>query len=67
VKPDLRMFRRVLEVSGFEPGECVMVGDKVVDDIEPAKRIGMEAILFTDYEQLKMDMRKLGISLRQTK
>jgi HAD superfamily hydrolase (TIGR01549 family) len=64
VKPDLRIFRRILEISGFRPEETVMVGDKPVDDVKCARRIGMKAILFTDYEQLKRDLKKLGVSIR---
>lgn len=64
IKPDGRMFMKVLEVSGFKPEESVMIGDNMVDDVEPAKRVGMKAILFTDYEQLKRDLKSLGISLR---
>jgi putative hydrolase of the HAD superfamily len=61
VKPDLRIFRRILEISGFRPEETVMVGDKPVDDVRPARRAGMNAILFTDYEQLKRELEGLGV------
>jgi HAD superfamily hydrolase (TIGR01509 family) len=63
VKPDLKIFRKILEISGFRPEETVMIGDKTEDDVEPAKRVGMKAILYTDYEQLKRDLKGLGVTI----
>jgi putative hydrolase of the HAD superfamily len=38
------MFRRALELSGVAPGSAVMVGDRMVQDVWGAKRVGMRAI-----------------------
>jgi putative hydrolase of the HAD superfamily len=45
-KPDPRLFLRACEDLGVRPDECVMVGDRVDNDIVPAKWLGMRAVLF---------------------
>ena len=44
-KPHETIFRRMLELLGVEPGEAVMVGDTLEDDVEGALAVGMGAIL----------------------
>jgi HAD superfamily hydrolase (TIGR01549 family) len=44
-KPDPRAFRAAAEALGMTPSDCVMVGDRVDNDIAPAKALGMAAIL----------------------
>ena len=44
-KPHASIFRAVLDLLGVEPGEAVMVGDTIADDIEGARAVGMRAIL----------------------
>ena len=43
-KPDLRMFTTALERASCAPREAVMVGDRLDNDIAPAKRLGMKTI-----------------------
>lgn len=45
-KPDVRLFLRACEDLGVEPAECVMVGDRVDNDIFPARVLGMKTVLF---------------------
>ncbi len=45
-KPDVRVFLRECMALGVEPGECIMVGDRVDNDIVPAKLLGMRTVLF---------------------
>ncbi len=45
-KPDVRLFLRACEDLGVEPAECIMVGDRIDNDIFPAKLLGMTAVLF---------------------
>src|SRR5262245_36399046 len=40
-KPDVRLFMRACEDLGVAPEECVMVGDRIDNDIVPAKLLGM--------------------------
>ena len=43
-KPHEAIFRRALELSGVPASEAVMVGDRMVQDVWGAKRLGMRAI-----------------------
>jgi len=43
-KPDPRMFTTALERAGCLPQEAVMVGDRLDNDIAPAKALGMKTI-----------------------
>ena len=45
-KPDPRAFEVVAEALGFAPSVCIMVGDRIDNDIAPAKALGMAAIRF---------------------
>ncbi len=62
-KPDPRIFKEALRLAKCEPHEAVMVGDKLIDDIAPAKIVGMNAIQFTTYENLKSELKKFSIDL----
>jgi HAD superfamily hydrolase (TIGR01662 family) len=44
-KPHASIFRAVLELLEVAPGQAVMVGDTVEDDVTGARAIGMRAIL----------------------
>lgn len=43
-KPHPAIFRRALELSGVAAGDAVMVGDRMVQDVWGAKRLGLRAI-----------------------
>ncbi|MFD2261712.1 HAD family hydrolase [Lacibacterium aquatile] len=43
-KPDPRLFLTVLEGLGATPGEAIMIGDRIDNDIAPARRLGITAI-----------------------
>lgn len=43
-KPDLRIFYMALEQANCLPEEAVMIGDRLDNDIAPAKRIGMKTV-----------------------
>jgi HAD superfamily hydrolase (TIGR01549 family) len=45
-KPDPRAFEAAAEALGAAPVDCIMVGDRVDNDIAPAKALGMAAVLF---------------------
>ena len=44
-KPDPRYLERIALACGVAPGECVMVGDRIDNDIIPARQLGMKAVL----------------------
>ena len=43
-KPDPRIFHLALERAGCAPEQAIMVGDRLDNDIVPAKRLGMKTI-----------------------
>ena len=45
-KPDVRLFLRCCEDLGVAPEECIMVGDRIDNDIAPAAMLGMRTVLF---------------------
>jgi HAD superfamily hydrolase (TIGR01549 family) len=44
MKPDPRFFEYALENAGCLPGEAVMIGDRLDNDIVPAKSVGMKTV-----------------------
>ena len=58
VKPSPTIFRAALELLGVRPECAVMVGDSVVDDVEGARGVGIQAILL-DREGRHDDREKL--------
>lgn len=63
IKPDLGIFKKMLEESNYKPSEAVMIGDSFEDDIVPARKLGMNAIHFQNYEQLKKELASLGVKV----
>jgi putative hydrolase of the HAD superfamily len=45
VKPDPRIFHIAIEEAGVPPSKILYVGDNVVDDIEGANNVGIDAVL----------------------
>jgi len=44
-KPDPRYLERIARACGVDPGQCVMVGDRIDNDIIPARQLGMKTVL----------------------
>lgn len=45
IKPETDIFKTVIEAAGCKSSEIVMIGDNPIDDIEPAKKLGLHTIL----------------------
>ena len=43
-KPDPRIFRIALDRAGCAPEQAVMIGDRIDNDIVPAKQLGMKTV-----------------------
>ncbi len=43
-KPDAKFFEKILEITKLEPQEIAYVGDRLDNDVLPAKAIGMKAV-----------------------
>lgn len=59
-KPDLAIYEEVISRSGIAPGRCVFVDD-LKENVNAARQVGLQAILFTTPSALKQDLRELGI------
>ena len=46
-KPDLKFFEWALEQANCPPHEAIMIGDRIDNDVRPAKAIGMKTIWLT--------------------
>ena len=44
MKPDPRIFETALEKAGCPPHEAVMIGDRLDNDVAPAKALGMKTV-----------------------
>jgi len=70
-KPHATIFRAILELLDVAPGEALMVGDMLHDDIEGARAAGMQALLLDREERypdlperipdLRALLRRLGL------
>ena len=45
-KPDESIFRQALSSLGIEPGDCIFVGDSLINDVYGSKRVGMQPMWF---------------------
>jgi len=61
IKPDPRIFRKMLGIAKVRPSEVIMIGDKMDDDVRAARKIGMNAIHFQGYKKLKKRLASFGI------
>lgn len=63
-KPDEAIFRFALQVTQRPAGECVFLDDRPVN-LESPRRLGLHVIHYQDAEQLRLELRKLGVSVAQ--
>ena len=54
-KPDPEMFRRMTELLGVEPGECLYVGDGGSRELFAAREAGMKAVQCTWFHDLAFE------------
>lgn len=56
-KPDLKIFNLALKQAGCKPNEAVMIGDRLDNDVVPAKQLGMKTVWvrqgFAKYQGVK--------------
>jgi len=60
VKPDAKTYRHILKQLGAEPEEALMVDDREVN-IEGAKKVGMQGIVYKNAEQFKKDLERFEL------
>ena len=55
-KPQPEIYHLSAERLGLQPGECVFVDDKTMN-IEAANSVGMQGILYSEFERFKQDLK----------
>ncbi len=61
-KPDSRIYLMALNQMKLKPEEAVFIDD-TEENILGAEKIGMQGILFTDYQSLLIDLKSSGINI----
>jgi len=59
-KPDPAIYRLVLQLTGRSPDECLVIDDRE-SNLEVARRLGMQPVLYRDPAQLREELRRTGI------
>lgn len=60
-KPDIQIYRRVMEIMQRQPSACVMIDDRELN-LECARELGLQTIQVKNVGQLKADLAKLGVT-----
>jgi len=60
MKPDLRIYRDLINACAVEPGQIVFIDDNQ-RNVESAKTIGIKALRFTTVADIESDLHDLGI------
>ncbi len=60
LKPDVRFYKKALNILGAQPTECIFIDDKEMNCIG-AEKIGIKSIVFKHSEQLKKELAALSI------
>ncbi len=63
VKPDKKIYKKMLKKAKLKPEQTLMIGDNYQNDFKTPKKLGMKAIHYKNYPQLKKDLKKLGINI----
>jgi len=62
VKPGLSGYELVVKAINCDPKKCLMIGDSMKSDIEPAKALGMDGYLIKTFDDLYVLPEWLGIT-----
>ena len=62
IKPDDAIFHHMIEIFGLEPAASIFIDDSA-PNIATAHRLGFHAIRFLNPDQLRGDLRELGVTL----
>lgn len=65
VKPDPRIYHRLLERYGLDPRVCVFIDDSPPNAVAAEHYFGMAALRFTDPRALRADLVRLGFALAE--
>lgn len=57
IKPDADIYEELLQQYGLKAKECIFIDDRA-ENVEAAKALGMEGIVFTTYEEVNKQLRE---------
>jgi len=60
MKPSVEIYREAIRRAGCQPAECFFADD-VAENVEGARRVGIDALLFSGEEQLKKELARRGL------
>jgi putative hydrolase of the HAD superfamily len=60
-KPDPRIYALAMDLVQCLPQQCCFIDDRT-ENLEPAKRLGMQVLQMQSAEQLRDDLRNLGVA-----
>lgn len=63
VKPDTKIFKKMLLMLDMPAGEVVFADDRDVN-VNAAKKLGLRPFLFTDVAQFTKDLKSVGVSVK---
>lgn len=63
VKPDAKIYKKMLTMLDVAPAEAVFADDRQVN-IDAAKKVGMRGFVFTSTEQFMKDLQSVGVSMK---
>lgn len=61
-KPDEAIYRLVVDVTQCPPDRCVFIDDRPLN-VEGARRVGMHAVHYRGADELKQELRALGVDV----
>jgi putative hydrolase of the HAD superfamily len=63
-KPDPGIYKLALKITQHKPAECILIDDRGLN-LEVARELGMQTILFKDLAQLRNELAGLDISFSE--
>jgi putative hydrolase of the HAD superfamily len=61
-KPDPKIYKILLNKHNLKPEECIFV-DNMQRNVEGAENLGMKGITFESFDQLKSELKELGVEI----
>ncbi|MBD3354619.1 HAD-IA family hydrolase [Candidatus Woesearchaeota archaeon] len=61
-KPDIKIFELIVKKMKLKPEECIYIDDQE-KNMHPSSKMGMYSILYTDFNQLKKELKNIGIKV----
>jgi len=48
-KPNMEILEKIIKENNLKPESCIFIGDNIIEDMLPAKAIGMKTVLISDF------------------